>query len=161
MTYSPTPTGENLRIALAADHNGVGMKAFLTGLLQQLGHVVIDKGTNSAEVVDYPFLCAAIAKDINAGRADRGIMVGGSGMGETIACNKIKGIRAGLCGDMFQVKISRGNNDSNVLVLGAKVLNNEEAAEIASAWLTIPFNGGVHQQRIEQIARLESGEELV
>lgn len=160
MSYARSATGDHLRIAIAADHNGVAMKSYLTGLIEEMGHIVIDEGTNGTEVVDYPKLCALIAEDVTGGNADRGIMIGGSGMGETIACNKIRGIRAGLCGDMFQVKISRGNNDSNVLVLGAKVLSNEVGGELAAAWLTTEFNGGVHQQRLDQIARLEAGEKL-
>lgn len=161
MTYVPTATGEHLRIAVAADHNGVQMKSHLIALLESLGHSISDLGTHGPDLVDYPILCARIGKELTGGAADRGIMIGGSGMGEVIACNKVKGIRAGLCADMFQVGISRGNNDSNVLVLGAKVLSNEAAAELTSAWLATSFNGGVHQQRLEQIARLESGEDPI
>lgn len=161
MTYAPTATGEHLRIAIAADHNGVQMKSHLVALLLSLGHSASDLGTHGPELVDYPILCVRIGKELATGAADRGIMIGGSGMGEVIACNKVKGVRAGLCADMFQVGISRGNNDSNVLVLGAKVLNNETAAELTSAWLTTSFNGGVHQKRLEQIAQLESGEEPI
>ena len=160
MTYSPTPTGKNLRVAIASDHNGVKMKAALVALLESEGHITEDLGSHGTEVVDYPILCAKIGKRLTNKEADRGIMIGGSGMGETIACNKLPGIRAGLCGDMFQVGISRGNNDSNVLVLGAKVLSDEQAKGLALAWMTTDFNGGVHQQRLEQIARLEAGEDL-
>jgi ribose 5-phosphate isomerase B len=92
---------------------------------------------------------------VTAGTAGRGIVLGGSGLGETIVCNKIRGIRAGLCHDVWSTRISRGNNDSNVLVLAAKVLAPEVAVEIIQVWLTTPFNGGVHARRLAQIAELE------
>ncbi|TAN21694.1 MAG: RpiB/LacA/LacB family sugar-phosphate isomerase [Actinomycetota bacterium] len=146
---------------MAADHNGVAMKSRLIEFLSGLGHSLDDLGTNGPEVVDYPYLCLAVCREVAAGRADRGIVIGGSGLGETIACNKIHGIRAGLCRTAFDVEISRGNNDSNVLVLAAKVISNKLSEELAQAWLTLPFKGGVHQQRLEQIARLEQGQELL
>ncbi len=148
---------EPRRIAIAADHNGVDMKTHLMAALTGLGHIVDDRGTNGPEVVDYPFLCADVGNEVSSGRADRGIIIGGSGMGEHIACNKLHGIRAGLCRTMFDVEISRGNNNSNILILGAKVTDDEHATELAKAWLIIPFKGGVHQQRIDQIAKLEDG----
>lgn len=144
-------------IAIAADHNGVEMKMHLITVLTGLGYEVYDRGTNGSEIVDYPFLCADVGSQVSSGQADRGIIIGGSGMGEHIACNKLRGIRAGLCRTMFDVEISRGNNNSNMLILGAKIIENELAAELTQAWLTIPFKGGVHQQRIDQIARMEDG----
>lgn len=149
-----------LRIAIAADHNGVALKSHLIAYLSGNGYTIDDRGSNSTEVVDYPFLCADIGREVTSGRVDRGIVIGGSGQGEHIACNKIKGIRAGLGGTMFQVEISRGNNDSNVLILAAKTLSNDLAEELTQAWLVTPFKGGVHQQRLDQIARIEAGEDL-
>lgn len=151
-----TPTAP-LRIAIAADHNGVAVKARLIAVLQDAGHVVTDVGAHDEEEVDYPPLCAAVARAVASGAADRGIVVGGSGMGEVIACNKIAGIRAGLCRDDFTVAISRGNNDANVLVLGAKVTPPAEAERLTAAWLAAPFKGGRHARRLEQIAALEGG----
>ena len=151
---------EKLHIAIAADHNGVAMKTRLIEYLAGLGHSLADLGTNGPEVVDYPLLCLAVCREVASGRAQRGIVIGGSGLGETIACNKIRGIRAGLCRSAFDVEISRGNNDSNVLVLAAKVISNEISLELTKAWLTLPFKGGVHQQRLDQIARLEDGLDL-
>jgi ribose 5-phosphate isomerase B len=94
-----------------------------------------------------------------SGTVDRGVVIGGTGQGEAIACNKVRGVRAGLCQDLFGTSISRGNNDSNVLVLGAKVVSLELAEEILQAWLDTPFKGGVHQRRIEQIAEIERAEQ--
>lgn len=148
------------KIAIAADHNGVALKSHLISYLSSNGYAVDDRGTDSTEMVDYPFFCADVGREVTSGKADRGIVIGGSGQGEHIACNKIKGIRAGLCGTLFQVEISRGNNNSNVLILAAKTLTMQLAEELTQAWLTTPFKGGVHQKRLDQIARIEAGEDL-
>jgi ribose 5-phosphate isomerase B len=151
-----------MRIAIAADHNGIALKARLIARLAAQGHEVDDRGTHDADgpVVDYPPLCADVCQRVAEGRADRGIVVGGSGMGETIACNKVRGIRAGLCHDQFTTQVSRENNDANVIVIGAKVLAPELAQELVDLWLATPFQGGRHQRRIDQIAALERGEPL-
>jgi ribose 5-phosphate isomerase B len=151
-----------VRIAIAADHNGVVLKARLARRLGELGHEVDDRGAHDAgEVVDYPPLCEDVCRRVVDGSADRGIVIGGSGSGEAIACNKIHGIRAGLCPDLWHTEISRGNNDSNVLVLGAKVVGPDLAEQILRTWLETPFKGDVHQRRIDQIAALERGETLL
>ena len=147
-----------MRVAITADHNGVALKAGLTAMVRGNGHDVIDLGAHGPAEVDYPPLCAELCRHVVDGRVDRGIVVGGSGLGETVACNKIRGIRAGLCPDLFHARISRGNNDSNVLVLGAKVVAPDLAGEIVTTWLETPFKGGVHQRRLEQIAALERGQ---
>lgn len=148
-----------MRIALVADHNGITYKQRFAALLVELGHEVDDRGGHDPDdVVDYPPLCAELSRLVASGTAERGVVIGGSGQGEAIACNKVRGVRAGLCQDLFGVSISRGNNDSNVLVLGAKVVPLELAEQLLQAWLTTPFKGGVHQRRIDQIADLERGE---
>lgn len=140
---------------MAGDHNGVALKARLATWLTERGHEVDDRGSQGSEVVDYPALCADIGRRVAAGDADFGIVLGGSGQGEVIACNKIRGVRAGLCHTRFATEISRGHNDANVMVLGAKVLSPPEAEEMVSIWLATPFKGGRHQTRIDQIAALE------
>jgi ribose 5-phosphate isomerase B len=151
-----------MRIAIAADHNGLAMKRHLIGWLTRDGHHVDDRGApEGTELVDYPPLCEDVCRRVADGRADRAIVVGGSGMGETVACNKLHGIRASLCHDMFTTEIARGNNDSNVLVLGAKIVSIALAEQITAAWLTLPFKGGRHRIRIDQIAALERGETLL
>lgn len=146
-----------MRIAIAADHNGFRMKARLIELLEKKGHTVDDLGSHAlGEEVDYPPLCAEACRRVVSGEADRGIVVGGSGLGETVACNKIRGIRAGLCHDTWGARISRGNNDSNVLVLGAMRLRLGLAERITRTWLDTEFKGGVHQRRLDQIAALEA-----
>ena len=151
-----------MRIAIAADHNGVALKARLIEALRAGGHAVDDRGAGThEELVDYPPLCEDVCRRVLDGRADRGIVVGGSGQGEVIACNKIAGIRAGLCPDVWHAEISRGNNDANVLVLGAKVIDAERAEQVLESWLATPFRGDVHARRLAMIAALERGESLL
>jgi ribose 5-phosphate isomerase B len=151
-----------VRIAIAADHNGVALKARFVAWLTAQGHEVDDRGAaESTEVVDYPPLCEDVCRRVVDGSVDRGIVIGGSGSGEAIACNKIRGIRAGLCPDLWHTEISRGNNDSNVLIVGAKVVGPELAEQILQTWLETPFKGAEHQRRIDQIAALERGESLL
>jgi ribose 5-phosphate isomerase B len=150
-----------VRIAVAADHNGLALKARLVARLTAAGHELDDRGVHGEGTVDYPPLCEDVCRQVSGGRADRGIVIGGSGAGEAVACNKMPGIRAGLCSDPFTTEVSRANNDSNVLVLGAKVVSPELADELVDIWLRTAFRGGVHQRRIEMIAALERGETLL
>lgn len=147
-----------MRIAIVADHNGLALKAHLVAWLQAQGHDVDDRGSHDDAEVDYPPLCADVGRQVAGGDSDRAIVLGGSGMGEVIACNKIRGVRAGLCHTRFSTEISRGNNDANVLVMGAKVVSTQEAEEITALWLATPFRGGRHQRRLDQIAALERGD---
>ncbi len=150
-----------MRIVMAADHNGVALQTHLVAWLTAQGHDVDERGgTAAGEVVDYPPLCADVCGRVVTGAAERGIVVGGSGQGEAIACNKVRGVRAGLCQDLFSTRISRGNNDSNVLVIGAKLVPPGLAEQIVATWLDTPFRGGVHQRRLDQIAVLERGDSL-
>ncbi len=150
-----------MRIALTCDHNGVTLNEHLAAVLREQGHEVNDRAPQAREsVVDYPPLCLDVCSRVLDGHADRAIVIGGSGQGEAIACNKLPGIRAGLCWDLWTAEISRGNNDSNVLVLGAKVLATAMAEQIVATWLATPFKGGVHARRLEMIGRLERGEPL-
>ena len=111
--------------------------------------------------MDYPPLCEDVCRRVVDGHADFAIVVGGSGSGEAIACNKIRGIRAGLCLDLFVTEIARGNNDANVLVTGAKVVGRELAEQILETWFATSFRGERHQKRLDQIAALERGESLL
>lgn len=150
------PTG----VGIAADHNGVSLKAHLIEFLGSQNYRVVDLGTNSSEVVDYPYFCYRLAKRVLSGDVDRGVMIGGSGQGETIALNKIRGVRAGLCNSLFDAEISSGNNNANILVLAGKVLPSEFAEQILMLWLNTAFRGGVHQKRLDLISMLEAGKEL-
>jgi ribose 5-phosphate isomerase B len=144
-----------VRIAIGADHAGFQLKTHLKTTLQRLGHVVDDLGTHSDESVDYPPICIAVARAVAAGRADRGIVLGGSGQGEQIAANKVRGIRAALCNDLFTARLSRAHNDANVLAMGGRIVATGLADEILAVWLATPFDGGRHQRRLDQIAAVE------
>jgi ribose 5-phosphate isomerase B len=151
-----------MRIAITADHNGVALKARLIEWLEAHGHEVEDRARDvGEEIVDYPPLCEDVCRRVLDGHADYAIVVGGSGSGEAIACNKIRGIRAGLCLDLFVTEIARGNNDANVLVTGAKVVSPELAEQILETWFATSFRGDRHRKRLDQIAALERGESLL
>jgi ribose 5-phosphate isomerase B len=144
-----------MRVALGADHAGFHLKEHVKGTLQRLGHDIRDLGTHSDDPVDYPGICAAVGRAVVAGDADRGIVIGGSGQGEQIAANKIPGVRAALCLDLFTARLSRQHNDANVLALGARILAPPLADEILQVWLSTAFESGRHAKRIQQIAELE------
>ena len=144
-----------MRIAIGADHAGFALKQHLTGMLQRLGHAVDDRGTHSDAPTDYPPICADVAREVISGRAERGVVIGGSGQGEQMAANKVPGTRAALCNDLYTARLSREHNDANVLALGSRVVGQALAEEILALWLTTPFAGGRHQRRLDQIAALE------
>jgi len=146
------------RIAIAADHAGFTLKQDLAGYLREQGHEILDLGTDSTATVDYPAFCAAAARAVVAGDAERAIVLGGSGQGEQIAANKVHGVRAALCHDLYLARLSRKHNDANVLAMGARVIAAPYAREIVTAWLATPFDGGRHVPRIEQIAAIEREE---
>jgi ribose 5-phosphate isomerase B len=150
-----------MRVAIAADHNAVALKSRIAAWLTERGHTVDDCGVHdSAEVADYPPLCAEVGGRVTTGLADTGVVLGGSGCGEQIALNKITGVRAVLCHCVFTAEIARAHNDANVLVMGAKVVAPELAERILTVWLATVFTGGRHQARLDQIAALERGEAL-
>ena len=144
-----------MKIAIGADHAGFALKQHLVATLQRLGHAVDDFGTHSSDPVDYPEICALVARAVVAKRADRGIVVGGSGQGEQMAANKIPGARAALCNDLYTARMSREHNDANVLALGGRIVGCGLADEIVALWLTTAFEGGRHKRRVEQISALE------
>ena len=151
-----------MRVAITADHNGVAMKERLVAELRARGHEVDDRAEHvGAEVVDYPPLCEDVCRRVVDGHADFAVVVGGSGSGEAICCNKIHGIRAALCLDLWVTEIARANNDANVLVTGAKAIAPDYAVLILDRWLSTQFRGERHAERIAQIAKLESGESLL
>ena len=144
-----------MRVAIGADHAGFLLKEHIKTTLRRLGHSVDDHGTNSEEPTDYPPICLAVARAVAEGRAERGIVLGGSGQGEQIAANKVPGIRAALCHDLYVARLSREHNDANVLSMGGRIVAFGLADEIVALWLTTPFEGGRHQRRIDQIAGAE------
>jgi ribose 5-phosphate isomerase B len=151
-----------MKVAITADHNGVAMKERLIAELRARGHEVDDRAVHvGSDVVDYPPLCEDVCRQVVDGHADFAIVVGGSGSGETICCNKIRGIRAALCLDLWVTQIARANNDANVLVTGAKAIAPDYAVLILDTWLSTQFRGDRHAERLEQIATLERGGTLL
>jgi ribose 5-phosphate isomerase B len=144
-----------VRIAIGADHAGFRLKEHLKSTLQRLGHSVNDHGTHSEESVDYPPICIAVARAVVDGEVDRGIVLGGSGQGEQIAANKVRGARAALCNDLYTARLSREHNDANILSMGGRIVAFGLADEIVTSWLQTPFAGGRHQRRIDQISEAE------
>jgi ribose 5-phosphate isomerase B len=147
-----------MRVAIGSDHAGFELKQHVIDWLKANGHDVDDRGTHSAEPVDYPPICADVARHVAKGEADRGIVLGGSGQGEQISANKVHGIRAALCNDLYSAKYSRLHNDANVLSMGGRVVGLGLADEILGVWFTTEFQGGRHVPRIEQIKQIEESQ---
>jgi len=146
------------RIAIGSDHAGYALKQHLIELLTNQGHDVLDRGTHSTESCDYPPICAAVGRDVRDGRADLGIVLGGSGQGEQLAANKVRGVRAALCNDLYTARMARSHNDANVLSMGARVVGEGLAEEIVSVFLGTAFEGGRHERRVGQLAEIETEE---
>jgi ribose 5-phosphate isomerase B len=143
-----------VRIAIGSDHAGYELKTYLAKGLVDAGHVVIDLGTDSAASVDYPAFCAAVGRAVVRGDADRGIVLGGSGQGEQLAANKVHGVRAALCNELYTARMGRLHNDANVLSMGARVVGTGLADDIVETFITTPFEGGRHQRRVDQLSHL-------
>lgn len=146
-----------MRVAIASDHAGFDAKELLKGHLAGRGHEIRDFGCSSPEACDYPDFIALAARAVAAGACDRGFVLGGSGNGEAMAANKIRGIRAAVVTDDFTAEMARRHNDANVASFGARVLTAERILRLADIFLETPFEGGRHQRRIEKIAQLEEG----
>ena len=145
-----------LRVVIGADHGGFAMKARLIPLLQGMGFEVADMGTHSPEPCDYPDVAVKVAAAVAGGQFDRGVLLCKSGIGIAIVANKVPGIRAGVCNDIFDAERSRSHNDANVLVLGAEKLSLPTVRRILKTWFTTPFEaGGRHERRVKQIAAVE------
>ena len=144
-----------MRITIGCDHAGFTLKLHLLATLDRLGHAVTDLGTDSEEPVDYPPICAAVGRAVRDDAADVGIVIGGSGQGEQIAANKVRGVRAALCNDLYTARLARAHNDANVLSLGGRVVGTGLADEILVLFLTTPFEGGRHARRVAQLMALE------
>ncbi|MGB7592511.1 MAG: ribose 5-phosphate isomerase B [Terriglobia bacterium] len=151
-----------MRIAIASDHAGFKLKQDLVKYLGELGHTVVDLGTNSEDPVDYPDYAAAIGHAVLEGAAERGVLVCGSGVGASVAANKLKGIRAGICHDTYSAHQGVEHDDMNVLVLGARVIGPALACELARAFTNATFSGEArHVRRLNKVKALEErGEAL-
>lgn len=145
-----------MKIAVGSDHRGFAAKEQIAALVQSMGHEVTDHGTHSTESCDYPDLALAVADSVALGRADRGILICGSGIGMSIMANKVRGIRAALCFDAFAAEMSRRHNDANVLCIGSDRVSETVLADMVRGWVTTDFEGGRHARRIEKIVSYEN-----
>jgi ribose 5-phosphate isomerase B len=140
-----------MRIALASDHAGFEYKTLLSEFLAGQGHEVVDFGTNSNESVDYPDFIGPAARAVAAGECERGIVLGGSGNGEAMAANRVRGVRCALCWSVETAQLARSHNDANMISLGERLLDPDLARAIVTTWLDTPFEGGRHIRRIERL----------
>ncbi len=141
------------RIAIGSDHAGFRYKSLIIEMLSAEGHEMTDMGTHSLEPVDYPLFIRPVAESVANGIHDRGIVLGGSGNGEAIVANRVRGIRCTLCWNVESARLGRSHNDANVLSLGERMVTVGEMKAIVHAWLETPFEGGRHQRRIDEIDR--------
>lgn len=146
------------RIAIGADHAGFELKKHLIAVLTRDGHIVSDLGTGSSAAVDYPPICAEVGRAVRDRRADVGIVIGGSGQGEQIAANKVRGVRAALCNELYTARLARSHNDANVLSIGARVVGVGLAEEILAMFLATTFEGGRHSARVDLLMQIEEEE---
>lgn len=162
---TPEPVKEDLdpansrdtvrRVAIGSDHGGFPAKEILKAFLPSLGYRVTDVGTCNTESVDYPDLAVKVARRVAGGDCDRGIMIDGAGIGSSMVCNKVKGVRAALCYDLRTIKNSRLHNNANVLTLGGPLHEPEELCEMVRVWLETRFEGGRHWPRVNKMMAVE------
>lgn len=145
-----------MRVALGCDHAGFDLKETVAAALRRLGAEVVDVGTYSKESVDYPDYGERVGRAVASGEVDRGVVLCGTGIGISIAANKVPGVRAALCHDVYSARMSRAHNDANVLAMGARVVGPGLAEAIVEAWMTTPFEGGRHGLRVAKLNRLGS-----
>jgi RpiB/LacA/LacB family sugar-phosphate isomerase len=144
-----------MKIAIGADHAGFALKEQVRDALRLAGHEVADAGTDSAESTDYPDYAGIVARDVVSGAAERGILVCSTGVGMSIAANKVAGIRAAIAFNADEVRLTRAHNDANVITIGARYADAASANEMVRVFLETPFEGGRHARRVEKIAQLE------
>jgi ribose 5-phosphate isomerase B len=143
--------GKTFRIAIGSDHAGYRYKGIIVEMLQSDGHDVTDMGTHSDDAVDYPLYIRPVAEAVARGEYDRGIVLGGSGNGEAIVANRVRGVRCTLCWNVESARLGRAHNDANVLSIGERMVSVEEMRAIVNTWLETPFDGGRHERRIREI----------
>lgn len=145
-----------MKLAIASDHVGLELKPVIIDYLKELGHVVKDFGAYSTDRTDYPKYGRKVAEEVAAGNFDGGILICGTGVGISIAANKVKGIRAVVCSEPYSAKLSKEHNNTNILAFGSRVVGPELAKMIVKAWLDAEFEGGRHARRVEMIGNIEN-----
>lgn len=142
-------------VAIGSDHAGLDLKKDVVSLLRDLGHECADYGTDTPQSVDYPDFGEKVAQAVAGGKAERGILICGTGIGMSIVANKFRNIRAALCNDLFSAKMSRLHNDANILVLGGRIIGKDLAKEIVGTWMKTEFESGRHLNRLKKISLIE------
>lgn len=144
-----------MKIAIGNDHTAIELKNIIKEFVEEKGYEVMDLGTNSTESCDYPVYGEKVGRAVAAGQADLGIVICGTGLGISLAANKVRGIRACVCSEPYTAKLSRMHNDSNVLAFGARVIGSEMAKMITETWLDASFEGGRHKRRVDMVMDIE------
>ena len=145
-----------MKIGIGNDHSALELKAEIIGFLKEKGYEIVDFGTNSTESCDYPIYGEKVARAVAAGEVEKGILICGTGLGISLAANKVEGIRAAVCSEPFTAKMARAHNNCNILAFGARVVGAELAKMIVKTWLEAEFEGGRHQRRVDMIMALEN-----
>jgi ribose 5-phosphate isomerase B len=146
-----------MKVVVASDHRGFGAKQIVKAIVSQMGHECIDVGTDNATPVDYPDLAYLAGRSVSDKQADRAILICATGLGMSIAANKVRGVRAALCHDELSAQIARDHNDANVLCLSGDQLGEVLLRKIVEAWISTEFSGGRHQRRVNKITAIEEG----
>ncbi len=144
-----------MKVALGCDHAGLVLKDVVAEYLARAGHEVLDEGTSSAASCDWPDFAERVARRIASGEAERGIAICGTGIGMSMAANKLPGVRAAVCNDLYTARYSRKHNDANVLTMGARVIGPGLAEEIVDVWMQTAFEGGRHSRRLNKLSEIE------
>ncbi|MEM9411864.1 MAG: ribose 5-phosphate isomerase B [Planctomycetota bacterium] len=142
-------------VSIGSDHRGIQQRANISNAIESCGHTCVDHGTHSTDSFDYPDIVVPVCESVIQGKSDRAIMICGTGIGVSIAANKIPGIRAAVCHDLHTAKLSRSHNDANVLCMAAEAISPERMKEMITLWLSVEFEGGRHGRRIEKIHKIE------
>lgn len=148
-----------MKIGIGNDHSALELKAEIIELLKEKGHEAVDYGTNSPESCDYPVYGEKVGRAVASGEVERGILICGTGLGISLAANKVKGVRAAVCSEPFTAKMSRAHNNCNILAFGARVVGAELAKMIVETWLDTEFEGGRHQRRVDMLMDIENRNE--
>ena len=147
-----------MKIAIGNDHTAVAMKNHITKYLEEQGHEIINFGTDSEERCDYPIYGKKVAEAVASGQCERGILICGTGIGISLAANKVKGIRAAVCSESYSARLTRQHNNANIIAFGARVVGEATAEAIVDAFIGAEYEGGRHQKRIDMITAIEQGE---
>ena len=146
-----------MKVSIGSDHRGLEQRKIIAAAIEAAGHEADDRGTNSTESVDYPEIAFDVAAHVASGNSQRGILLCGTGIGMSIAANKVDGIRAAVCWDLQSALLSRQHNDANVLSLSGESFSNDEYQQIITQWLSCEFDGGRHARRVDKIMQIEQG----